>query len=323
MSLEESSSMAALGLPQHAIRVYLALLDLPAAQPQQIAAVVGEDLEDVQRSLDLLRDHGLALRDKGHALASSTEQWTAAEPDHAVRDLVRRHEDALHGIRTALPDLQSRFLRAHGPGGDGHPVEFVSGWENIGIRYHQIIRDAVSDVCLWDHAPYTPGPAPTEQEVLDRGITFRILCDAEQLPAELSAEFTNTHGLAARRHPSVAFRGVIADGRSALITMDRGATNHTALVVGPSPLLDGLAHLYEMTWSMGVPVGQDRDGAPLEEGELEVLKLLATGHKDEAIARQLGTTSRTVRRRVSNVLDALLARSRFQGGVEAQRRGWV
>ena len=45
--------------------------------------------------------------------------------------------------------------------------------------------------------------------------------------------------------------------------------------------------------------------------------------KDEQIARELGLSLRTVRRRVAEVLDELGATSRFQAGVEAVRRGWV
>ncbi|MFG1952026.1 LuxR C-terminal-related transcriptional regulator [Micromonospora sp. NPDC048830] len=61
----------------------------------------------------------------------------------------------------------------------------------------------------------------------------------------------------------------------------------------------------------------------LEGQGLQVLKLLAAGLKDEAIARQMSTTTRTVRHRVQDVLTALNAKSRFHAGVEASRRGWV
>jgi DNA-binding NarL/FixJ family response regulator len=50
---------------------------------------------------------------------------------------------------------------------------------------------------------------------------------------------------------------------------------------------------------------------------------LASGAKDEQIARALGLSLRTVRRRVAQLLDELGAGSRFQAGVEAVRRGWI
>jgi DNA-binding NarL/FixJ family response regulator len=54
-----------------------------------------------------------------------------------------------------------------------------------------------------------------------------------------------------------------------------------------------------------------------------LLGQLAAGAKDEQIARALGMSLRTVRRRVAEVTHELGAQSRFQAGVEAVRRGWV
>jgi DNA-binding NarL/FixJ family response regulator len=54
-----------------------------------------------------------------------------------------------------------------------------------------------------------------------------------------------------------------------------------------------------------------------------LLEQLTRGAKDEQIARELGLSLRTVRRRVAEVLGELGADSRFQAGVEAVRRGWI
>ncbi|MDQ1687374.1 MAG: hypothetical protein QOK42_349 [Frankiaceae bacterium] len=45
--------------------------------------------------------------------------------------------------------------------------------------------------------------------------------------------------------------------------------------------------------------------------------------KDEAIARQLGVSLRTVQRAVQTISLALGVTSRFQLGAEACRRGWI
>jgi len=44
---------------------------------------------------------------------------------------------------------------------------------------------------------------------------------------------------------------------------------------------------------------------------------------DEAAARRLGVSLRTVRRWASHLADRLGARSRFQAGVRARERGWI
>ncbi|WP_236246648.1 helix-turn-helix domain-containing protein [Streptomyces sp. CC210A] len=54
-----------------------------------------------------------------------------------------------------------------------------------------------------------------------------------------------------------------------------------------------------------------------------VALLLAAGLKDEAIARRLGVHVHTARRRITRLLDALDARTRFQAGARATARGWL
>jgi DNA-binding NarL/FixJ family response regulator len=52
-----------------------------------------------------------------------------------------------------------------------------------------------------------------------------------------------------------------------------------------------------------------------------LLAALAAGLKDDAIARQAGTSTRTVRRRITELATTLRARTRFQAGMLAERRG--
>ena len=47
------------------------------------------------------------------------------------------------------------------------------------------------------------------------------------------------------------------------------------------------------------------------------------GRTDEQIARKLGISLRTVRRRVAALMTELGVDTRFQAGVEAVRRGWL
>jgi DNA-binding NarL/FixJ family response regulator len=66
---------------------------------------------------------------------------------------------------------------------------------------------------------------------------------------------------------------------------------------------------------------------PAAEGpsdtDRKLLALLAAGLKDEAIARHLQITTRSLRRRMGKIMDLLNARSRFQAGVQAAARGWI
>jgi DNA-binding CsgD family transcriptional regulator len=304
-------------MPPGADTVYLALLDRQAAGLSELAVAAGRPEPETEALLVWLREHRLVLRSGG--------RWAASDPSQALRSLVRAREDELLRLHGALPGFQERFQRSrsngHGSaagGGDGGAplLEQLCGWEENGNRHHELLRGARTEIMLWDHAPYTAGPP-----VPDRGVKLRILADPGGMGPEVAGRFARARGVQARLHPGLPFRGAIADRRLAVVMLDRETPNNRALLVRPSPLLDALVLLYEISWSRAVPV----DGAPpgLTELEHEVLTLLAAGLKDEAIARQLEVTTRTVRRRVQAVLTALNARSRFEAGAEAARRGLV
>lgn len=51
----------------------------------------------------------------------------------------------------------------------------------------------------------------------------------------------------------------------------------------------------------------------------EILSLMSAGLTDDAIARRLGVSSRTVARRVGSLMAALNINTRFQLGIKAQQ----
>ena len=61
--------------------------------------------------------------------------------------------------------------------------------------------------------------------------------------------------------------------------------------------------------------------APATVIGLVVLNLLAAGLTDDAMARHLGVSVRTVQRRVREICARLGARTRFQAGLQARRHG--
>ena len=114
--------------------------------------------------------------------------------------------------------------------------------------------------------------------------------------------------LVARAQPDLPARG----GRPSAPTSSGGVL--TAPVVA----------LFEQHWATGahytaVDAGRDVSTEPVRQ----VVALLARGMKDEAVARRLGVSTRTMRRLVAATMDELGAQSRFQAGIEAVRRGFV
>jgi len=96
------------------------------------------------------------------------------------------------------------------------------------------------------------------------------------------------------------------------------------LLVRDPRVIDLLCELYEGIWDYSAPVGPGGAEVPLirdlTDRQERIGRLLATGAKDEAIARRLGVSLRTVRSEISRLTEALGARSRFQAGVQLARR---
>jgi DNA-binding NarL/FixJ family response regulator len=66
-----------------------------------------------------------------------------------------------------------------------------------------------------------------------------------------------------------------------------------------------------------------RDDPELSHQDVELLKLLAGGLPLDAVARRMGTSERTVRRRVKGIRDRLGFGSSIQAVAWAARRGLV
>jgi DNA-binding NarL/FixJ family response regulator len=81
--------------------------------------------------------------------------------------------------------------------------------------------------------------------------------------------------------------------------------------------------LFEQFWTRGAALPSTRPVPPTADDVRPVLELLQLGLKDETIARQLGVSLRTVRRRIAMVMDEVGATTRFQAGIEAARRGLI
>src|SRR4051794_19862150 len=110
-------------------------------------------------------------------------------------------------------------------------------------------------------------------------------------------------------------------GDEAVISSPRwGTTAATAVLVRMPLLVAAFTAVFDEAWAGGLPVPDEdleRDAAT------RLLALLASGFKDEAIARYLGVGVRTVRRRVAELMDELSVHTRFQLGVVAERRGML
>jgi DNA-binding CsgD family transcriptional regulator len=98
-----------------------------------------------------------------------------------------------------------------------------------------------------------------------------------------------------------------------------------AMVLRSPAVVYVLRQFFEYFWAGSTDlILEDMIGAPGSGSRhREVVRLLASGLTDEAIARKLGLSDRTVRRIVADLMQQIGAESRFQAGVKMVRLGWL
>lgn len=131
-------------------------------------------------------------------------------------------------------------------------------------------------------------------------------------------------GEQSRMLPYLPFKLHIIDKRVALVPLS-GPVYDDLVVIHPSGMLDALTELYEAYWARAEPI---TGTVPAEDDtfgpdDVALLGMLKAGLKDQAIARQLGCSTRTATRRVAAVLTKLGADTRFQAGIKAAARGLI
>ncbi|CAO0830806.1 Helix-turn-helix transcriptional regulator OS=Streptomyces microflavus OX=1919 GN=G3I39_23895 PE=4 SV=1 [Streptomyces microflavus] len=125
-----------------------------------------------------------------------------------------------------------------------------------------------------------------------------------------------------RTTKEVSDRFLVFDRKTAFIPS--GEDGEIA-VVYESTVAAFLAGLHARVWESAVDFDSGAAGyaGTMEELKVTLLSLLASGAKDEVIARRVGMSERTFRRHVATIMQDLSASSRFQAGVLAARTGLV
>ncbi len=257
-------------------------------------------------------------------------RFVPAPPDVAVGALIAQRQDELERARLLADGLVADFHRGTRYEHTSQVIEIISGPDAINQRAVQLMRSAESEVMIFDKPPYIGAPDnPDELATLARGVRWRAVYSTESLqgPGQLATitRFRDA-GEQARLSPLVPTKMAIADRRLALLplTIDRPATEETAILVHPSSMLSMLTMHFDSVWERSIPFDQYVNGRtspaqPNDHPDRQVLQLLAAGMKDEAIARQLGVSLRTARRWIAHVMADRGVTTRFQLGLIVAR----
>ncbi|MGH2692228.1 MAG: winged helix-turn-helix transcriptional regulator [Actinomycetota bacterium] len=310
----------ALGLGQDEERIYDALLRTPRSSFRELSEELNLSTRDLNRGLAVLRDEGFVTE-----TATRPRRFVPAPPDVATEVVVLKRQEELQAARLAAARLVERHRVSMERTGSRDLLEIVTGAIAITPRVLQFERSAREEILLIDRPPYrvTPDEVERETPILERGVRYRVIYTREAL--ERPGRLEKIHrlieaGEEARVLPDVPTKFLIIDRRVAVVPLNiREPGTDEVVIIHASFLLDALAMFFDTLWEKAVPLEGQADESESSAPYHEFLPMLAAGLKDETVGRALGWSPRTVARRVSELMEDLGAKTRFQAGWVAAR----
>ncbi|TDP98112.1 LuxR C-terminal-related transcriptional regulator [Labedaea rhizosphaerae] len=313
------------GLPEPAEMIYRAIVQRERADPDALADDVAMPAGVVSEAVDHLMTLGLVQLHDGALEAMPPRLPMQALADRYVRAAAAARETA---------ETLARVWTRQSTGPDYlEPLTSTAAVVAAAVALHEHATKEVRALSIGPSGDSAPPPHqhPGAAEALRRGVAYRVVYGAQILrqPAVMAmVQESAEAGEAARVFPTVPCNLQIADGeRAVLIAPMSGPERLHGLVFSPSGFLDSLIEVFETYWTLAIPISAGKVAFDAEQGPNDdtrkLLALLGAGLTDASIARELGVSERTVTRRIMALQDALAARSRFQLGVQAARRGWL
>lgn len=323
------SPLSVLGFTAEQEELYRVLLRNSGQRLGRLAEMLGRAVPALREEVDGLSAAGLVEVRAGTVVAVPPDQALG----RLISDESRRLQsvgDQLESLRGLLPSLTADHLSAQEPSGVPVTIEAVEGGDVVDLVRSLSVTS--TGELMWlrpDQWRLEVGREIDDwvKDLVQSGRRSRAIYPARVL--EEAPEVVRSRAEAGehvRILASVPTRIAIMGTSSALIPDHWGANSGRRLILRQESLIGALTLLFDSLWdrAMAVPgLDGERDGTNRANDRKLLLDQLAGGAKDEQIARALGLSLRTVRRRVAQMLDELGVDSRFQAGVEAVRRGWI
>lgn len=325
-----------LGLDQTDESVYRYDVSRPGATAKQAARATGLSHDIVAACRARLVSCGL-LREERPGEYRATPTGPAIIADRLRDEIATEYAHRRNQVSRLQTEL-TRLIHEHllAASDTKRPqVDPLPGGAATTLRITELLCVARTEVAHAEPGDETDGSqepdliAPAEIKAAERGVAVRTIYPPASLVSAATQRVVGNQlraGISVRAAAMPA-RLTIVDRRVAVLTGHRDHRGRNTLLLRDSLLVHTLHALFEMAWMRA------RDATSLLAGEtvtgevnnedLLMLQLLGEGLKDELVARRLGISVRTVRRKMGDVLHVLQAKSRFQAGAMATKRGWV
>ncbi|CUW31222.1 MULTISPECIES: helix-turn-helix transcriptional regulator [Streptomyces] len=169
-------------------------------------------------------------------------------------------------------------------------------------------------------------------EMVANGVRMRVLTSQQALRSPAPARYLHAltdAGAEVRVAATVPLHMNIVDRAIVVLGAGPGPQGEGGdVILHSTPVARCFVRIFTHAWDLARPhterhAGRGGAGCELTAQEREVLALLATGAKDETIARRLACSDRTLRRLMNQIMEKLGTSSRFEAGVTAARLGLV
>lgn len=302
--MRDQSLLAGLLSPE-AATLYERLLSGTSPAPLSTDAATSPDVRE-------LVEHGFLQR------TAASERLALVAPEQAVEHqvLARQHHltSQLQRLSQAREDgkaLQEVYERARLLSAGVASVDVFTDPEQVSAVSHDVWIGARHEAVFFHTSHFRPGTVLTDERSIDlppadmlgrvrmRAVYERAIFD---IPGTLEViERSIASGIDARVAATLPLKMMVVDAKVSLLPLDPCAGQVVRI---RSPVVAS-AHLalFEHVWQRAVPLGATSAPEAFTATQRSVLAVVATGMKDDAAARQLGMSTRTLRRHVTALQD--------------------
>lgn len=329
--------LSVLGLQPAEEEIYRRLVTHVRVSAEELARLTARSVPDVTDVVRQLVVRGLASADPPAPRPDTATVYSAAPPAAALGGLLRQRRDDLHVAEQDLAALIEEHRLSAAGRTTGNVVEEITDIGAVRHRFAQIQEAAQHEVLSMVQPNLTVVPHRENAAGvagISRGVRYRAILDRKALsqPGMVHDVIASIHeGQEIRIADHVAVKLVIVDRERAMLPLLSGQnTAPESMLVQSSGALDALVAFFEMAWEQAYPLlvhanQQDLVEVRPEIDELDsrILALLLSGMTDQAVAGQLGTSRRTVQRRIRELMLKANAETRIELGWYAARKGWA
>ena len=324
-----NSVLTALGLGPAEERIYQQLAPLSGGPLADVANVLGTTTGQLPDRLAGLVEGGMVDLSGGKVtvLPLAVLVTRLIDEESQAADRSREH---LRELAQAIPFLVASAARP-GPG-QMEELGSLDGELSAGGNALQLLTDLIEtskgDLLWWRPDAWLLPRESAISVVVGRAVAsgrrsraiypLRALHEA---PEVLQARARQ--GEQVRVIDEMPTRMLVISGTHAILPEPLGFADEPRILVRQPAIVGALTLLFERYWEQAIALPDLDTRRPRVDVRGSLLRQLAAGAKDEHIARTLGLSLRTVRRRVADLMIELGADTRFQAGVEAARRGWL